>query len=139
MKKLSYFLDSNVIISGIAWDGNERELLELGMAQKIELVTCTYVLREIERALSKLGYSSAMIIDELLHLRAFIRMVDPTEDEIREHWDLVRDKSDVPVLTAVIKSGCIFVTGDKRLRKSAAKYVEVGVATDIIDEHGKTT
>lgn len=139
MKKLSYFLDSNVIISGIAWDGNERELLELGMTQKIELVTCSYALREIERVLSKFGYSSAMIIDEILHLRAFIRVVDPTEDEIREHWDLVRDKSDVPVLTAAIKSGSIFVTGDKRLRSAGAKHVGVATATNIIKEHGKTT
>lgn len=139
MKKRSYFLDSNVIVSGIAWDGNERRLLELGMAHKIELVTCSYALREIERVLSKFGYSPAMIIDEIIYLRAFIRIVDPTEDEVRENWGLLSDKSDVPVLTAVIKSGCIFVTGDKRLRKRAAKYVEVAVATDIIKEHGKTT
>ncbi|MEE9223381.1 MAG: putative toxin-antitoxin system toxin component, PIN family, partial [Thermoplasmata archaeon] len=121
MKEHSYFLDSNVIVSGIAWDGNERRLLEMGMSQKIELVTCSYALREIERVLSKFGYSLAMIIDELLHLRAFIRIVDPTEDEIRERWNALPDKSDVPVLTAIIKSGCIFVTGDKKLRKNAAK------------------
>jgi putative PIN family toxin of toxin-antitoxin system len=132
-------LDSNVIISGIAWDGNERRLLELGMSQEIKLVTSTYVLSEIERTLSKLGYSSAMIIDELLHLRGFIRIVDPMEDEIRERWELLRDKSDVPVLTAAIKSECTFVTGDKRFRKSAAKYVDVTTAADIVKEHGKTT
>jgi putative PIN family toxin of toxin-antitoxin system len=131
MKKRSYFLDSNVIVSGIAWDGNERRLLELGMAQEIELVTCSYVPSEIESVLSKFGFSRAMIIDELLHLRAFIRMVDPAEDEIRENWNLLRDKSDVPILTAAIKSGSTFVTGDKRLRKSAAKHVDVAAAADI--------
>ncbi len=134
MKKLSYFLDSNVIISGIAWDGNERELLELGMSQKIELVTCYYALREIERVLSKFGYSSAMIIDELLHLRAFVRIVDSTEDEIRENWDLVRDKSNVPVLTAAIKSRCTMVTGDKGLAKRSERYIKVKTMAEALQE-----
>jgi putative PIN family toxin of toxin-antitoxin system len=137
MKKHSYFLDSNVIVSGIAWDGNERRLLELGMSQEIELVTCTHVLSEMERTLSKFGYSPAMIIDELLHLRAFMRIVDPTEDGIREHWNMLRDKSDVPILTAAIKSGSTFVTGDKRLGKSATKHIEVVAATDIARDHEK--
>lgn len=134
MKRRSYFLDSNVIVSGIAWEGNERMLLELGMSQEIELVTCSYALREIERALSKFGYSPAMIIDELLYLRGFIRIVDPTEDEILEHWDSLPDKSDVPILVAAIESGSSFVTGDKSLRKRARKYIEVVTAADVIKD-----
>lgn len=136
MKRHSYFLDSNVIVSGIFWDGNERRLLEMGLSGKIELVTCTYVLSEIERALSKLGYSPAMIIDELLHLRGFIRNVDATEDEIQKHRKALRDKSDVPVLTSAIKSKCIFVTGDKSFRRNASKYLAVATAAEIVEEIG---
>jgi putative PIN family toxin of toxin-antitoxin system len=136
MKKHSYFLDSNVIVSGIAWEGNERRLLELGLSGDIELVTCTYVLSEIERALSKFGYSMAMIIDELLHLRAFMRIMDATEDEVRKHWGILRDKSDVPILASAIKSKCIFVTGDKRFRQKASEHVKVMTALEVVEESG---
>ena len=135
MKKLSYFLDSNVIVSGIAWDGNERKLLELGMAQEIELVTSSYALSEIERTLSKFGYSPAMIIDELLHLRAFIRIVDPTEEEIREHWNLVRDKSDVPILASIMRSGSELVTHDQMLGDSVAGFVRLEALEDIVERY----
>jgi putative PIN family toxin of toxin-antitoxin system len=134
MKEHSYFLDSNVIISGIAWDGNERRLLELGMSQEIKLVTSTYVLSEIERTLSKFGYSQAMIIDELLHLRAFMRIVDATEDEIRENWSSLRGRYDIPILTAAIKSHCVFVTGDKVCVKRAEQHLKTKMTAEVLEE-----
>jgi len=133
MKKRSYFLDSNVIVSGVVWDGNERRILELGSSQEIELVTCSYVLSEMERALSKLGYSPTRIIEVLIFLRGFVRITDPTENEIREYWTVLPDKSDVPILAAAIKSKGILVTGDKRFAKKAGRYVSVESASDIVE------
>ncbi|UCD92312.1 MAG: putative toxin-antitoxin system toxin component, PIN family [Methanobacteriota archaeon] len=132
MVSSSYFLDTNILISGVLWEGNERNLLRLGRAGKVELSSSTYVLMEVQNTLSDMGHSLVEILEFVLHIRNILRIDDPTMKEMEEYSDLLRDKSDVPVLAAVKTFGHVLVTGDSSLRKRAAKHVDVKTTKEVI-------
>jgi putative PIN family toxin of toxin-antitoxin system len=128
-----YFLDANILISGIIWNGNERKLLLLGENRKLTLVTSMYVFRDIQDVFEDFGFSSQKIAESLVYLRSFMDLVDATDVEVEKCWDILDDKGDVPVLAAAIKSRSILVTGDKKLIKQENKYVTVKTTKEILD------
>lgn len=128
-----YFLDANVLISGIVWNGNERKLLSLGEARKLKFITSMYVFREIQDVFEDFGFRQQKIAESLVYLRSFIDLIDADEDEVRKYWDVLGDKGDVPVLAAAIKSKCILVTGDKQLIKIGGRYLTVKTAKEVLD------
>ena len=134
MKKHRYFLDANILVSGIAVAGNERRLLEFGASGHVDLVTSEYVLMEAGDALTGLGYSLLDVVESILWIRNFIRIEDPSDAEIREYWDVLRDKSDIPVLVAAVKFRCVLITGDRELRKKAAKFVGVKTTAEVLEQ-----
>ena len=117
MSNHKYFLDANVIISGLLWKRNERKIIEYGEYKKITLVSSVYVFKEVEDVLTEMGFDETKIVEFLLYLRSFVEMVDVTLEDIKEYWDALDDKGDVPVLAAAVKVNCVFVTGDKKLIK----------------------
>ncbi len=136
MASSSYFLDTNILIFGILWEGNESDLLDLGEAGRVELCTSTYVLMEVQSALTDMGYSLMEIFGHILYFRNFLRIDDPTMEEMEEYWDALSGKSDVPVLAAVKRFGHTLVTGDSSLRKKAAKHVDVKTTKEALDQAG---
>jgi putative PIN family toxin of toxin-antitoxin system len=44
-------IDTNVIVSGLNFSGNERQVLELGREEKIEVYLSSYIVAEVERIL----------------------------------------------------------------------------------------
>jgi len=127
-----YFLDANVIISGLVWKGNERKLLELGEEKKLELVTSKYVLMEVADVLGRFDYLQSRILDALVYLQSFLNVVEVEKEDLEQYWDVLDDQGDVPVLASAIKTKSILVTGDKQLRKQASKLVKVMSAGDVI-------
>ncbi len=67
MSKHRYFLDANVVISGLLWKGNERMLLESGDEGKVALVTSVYVLREVEDVLKRMNFDEDKVVAEIKH------------------------------------------------------------------------
>jgi putative PIN family toxin of toxin-antitoxin system len=128
-----YFLDANILISGIIWNGNERKLLVLGENRKLTLVTSMYVFREIQDVFEDFEFSSQKIAESLVYLRSFMDLVDATEAEVELCWDRLDDKGDVPVLAAAIKSKCTLVTGDKKLANKGKEYLPVKTTKEILD------
>lgn len=128
-----YFLDVNILISGIIWNGNERKMLLLGEKRKLTLVTSMYVFREVQDVFEGFGFSQQKIAESLVYLRSFMDLVDASESEVEKCWDILDDKGDVPVLAAAIKSKCILITGDKKLIKQGKEYVTVKTTKEILD------
>jgi putative PIN family toxin of toxin-antitoxin system len=125
MPKRSYFLDANVIISGLLWNGNERELLLLGENQKIIALTSAYVLKQVEDVLHRMNLDDIKITEFLVYLRSFTQLIDVSKDDVMKYWDVLNDKTDVPILAAAIASKCILVTGDKELLEKGSSLIEV--------------
>ena len=51
-------LDTNILISGLLWRGNEDRLLRLGLTGQVKAVTCEYILQEVEEVLQRHGYTA---------------------------------------------------------------------------------
>ena len=111
------FLDTNVLLSGIVFAGNERELLEAAIDGKLELVLSSDVIDEANEVLKK-KFPKQVVLFPL-----FLRMVKHEEISKREYKEsekrcagLIGDKADVPILAAAIVSKVDYlVTGDKGL------------------------
>ncbi len=129
----NYFLDANILISGLIWGGNERRVLRLGEEKKLHLVTSQYVLREVIDVLSRFDFKKEKIIEFVVYLESFIDIVETPGKEVKKHWDKLDDKGDVPVLAAVIGSKAILITGDKKLKNQAKKSITVMTAKELLD------
>ena len=136
MSKRKYFLDANVIISGLLWKGNERRLLEQGEESKGSLVTSVYVLKEVEDVLREMKFDEYKVDEFLIYLNSFIELKDASIEDVRKYWDALKDKSDVPVLAAAIKSKTILVTGDKELLSKGKEFVDVINAKQVLESKG---
>lgn len=125
MPKPRYFLDANVIISGLLWKGNEMKLLEYGEEGKRALITSLYVIKEIEDVLRRMKFEDNKVEEFIVFIRSFIELIDVHPNDIMEYWDVLKDKTDVPVLVAAIKSKSILVTGDRELSEKGIKFIKV--------------
>jgi predicted nucleic acid-binding protein len=98
----------------------------------MSLITSGYVLMEIERVLKQMGFDEIKIIESLIYLRSFIGLVDVSEKDIKKYWDTLKDKSDVPVLAAAIRSKSVLITGDKELKKVGSKLIAVKSTVEVL-------
>lgn len=122
---MKVFVDANTIVSGLLFVGNESILLELGRLRALRLVTNEYVLQEVKRALEREEFR--LTDEERQHLVKYLLecifiVDDPLKEEIKKHYDLLRDKKDLPVVLGAKKESCEYlVTGDKELLSEKIK------------------
>lgn len=71
-------LDSNVIVSGVLFSGNEERVLEAALTRQFELISSDLIFREVEGVLGrKFGRSATEIAEALLDLRHLATIIDP--------------------------------------------------------------
>lgn len=133
MPARKYFLDANILISGLIWNGNERKLLLLGEKKKLELHTSVYVLKEVEDVLGKFDFNDEKIAEFLVYINSFVGLVEVSREETEKFWEALDDKGDVPILAAAVKSNCILVTGDKALNEKGKKHVATKTTKEVLD------
>lgn len=137
MSKCRYFLDANIIISGLLWKGNERKLLDLGEEGEIVIITSVYVLKEVEDVLREMKFDEDKVDEFIIYLRSFIELKDAALKDVKKYWDALKDKSDVPVLAAAINSKAILVTGDKELLLKGVKFLKVKNTKQVLESERK--
>ncbi len=71
-----------------------------------------------------------------MNLRSFTELKDASIKDVNKLWDVLLDKSDVPVLAAAIKSKGTLVTGDKELLSKAIKFLNVKNAKQVLESKG---
>jgi len=119
------FVDANTIVSGLLFAGNEAVLLELGRLRALRLLTNEYVLGEVRAALKRQELrlteeEQQRLMKYTLECTSIVE--DPSEEEIKKHYDLLRDKKDLPVVVGAKKENCeCLVTGDKELLSEKVK------------------
>jgi len=110
MTRISLFLDSSALFSGIASSqGAARALLLLGETDQISLIISEQVVTETERAVAR---KLPGVINEFRRavLSSKARIVsDPSGDEVQSNLDLIADPTDVPILLAAMRSHADFL------------------------------
>ena len=124
MAQISVVIDTNVLLSGIAYPNSiPGKIIAAWRNGGVEVVLSHYILGELQRVLPKLnhrlGWSQQEIQDFIDSLAFLANLVEPLQtDEIN-----LRDKADQPVLGTLLASKVNYlVTGDKDLLALANQY-----------------
>ena len=106
-------LDSNIYISALLWNGNERKLVSSCQEGRYHSIISFYILNEIERVLVKKFNLTTEVVNEYLsEILTFSDLVVPTM-RINEISD---DPSDNRILeTAVEGMADYIISGDQHL------------------------
>lgn len=105
------FLDANILFSAVKTDGAIRQLVELLLEAKHDLVADAYVVEEARRNLQAKAPDSAVALAALLK-RVRVEAFQPFDGD-QETIRLVPEK-DRPVVASAIRLGCdVLVTGDR--------------------------
>ncbi|RUF23435.1 putative toxin-antitoxin system toxin component, PIN family [Pseudomonas aeruginosa] len=136
MAGLRVVLDTNVLVSGLAYPGSVPGRIVAAWRQGgLEVVLSKYILDEFVRVLPRLPRVQ-MTPAEIRDLAdSFMFIADVVEPQGTEDADL-RDPADQPVLLTLIASKADYlVTGDKDLLALAGRYPIVTPA-DFWTRHG---
>lgn len=118
-------IDTNILISAIGFPGNQRQILVLVLAGKIESVSTNILLAELEDVVNK---KFPRLKDDLIRVKRKINkkfiMVSP-----KKSLKIIRDEDDNRVLEAAVEGQCDYIiTGDKDLLDQK-KYKKIKILT----------
>ncbi len=112
---LRILIDTNVLISALGWEGNEKELLDKILTKKYKLIQSQALLDELINVLKrpKFDYISLDKKSELLkYLTELAEMVNP-----KERIEMIKqDMTDNKILEAAVEGNADYIiTGDEHL------------------------
>ena len=111
------FLDTNILISGIFFDGNESKVLDM---PEVELITCEDVVYELKSVTKKkLKYLDQRSLEiALLEVDRALSDIDilPRENYLKKSLEaeaLIAHRKDIPILAAALYANADYLlTGD---------------------------
>lgn len=106
------FIDTNVIISAMLSETSLCRKLLLLLAEKYQIIICSYTLTEVTRVLERRFPNKLAAWDRMLVALDFELVYTPTDfTGIKAPY--IRDEKDLPILvSAIIAQPDILVTGD---------------------------
>ena len=123
--------DTNVVISGLLWRGNQRAVLEAARDGRLSLFTSVVLLGELELVLGRekfavrLKLASLTPRDLVLGYAALATIVEPAKIEPA----IIDDPDDDNVLACAVASRCeAIVSGDRHLLR-LKQYDEIRILT----------
>ena len=126
MAGLRVVLDTNVLVSGLAYPGGvPGRIVSVWRQGGLDVVLSRYILDELVRVLPRLprvGLSTAEIRDLTDSFMFLADIVEPADAQDQR----LRDPADQPVLQTLLASGADYlVTGDKGLLELADQYAVI--------------
>ncbi len=122
------FLDTNILISGIFFEGNESKVLDL---VELDLITCEDVVEELKKVVKKKlkylkGRTLEIALFETEKALSDIEVIPRTKykHKIKYAQKLMRYNKDVPILAAVLYANPdYFLTGDLHFHTDRIKKI----------------
>lgn len=109
-------IDTNILLSGLIWDGNESRLLEMSIGGEICLLIPEFVIGEARRVLELKFKEHVHLLDEVLGLLNYALLQHPSEESIESVRTILRDPNDTEILASIIEYKPDYaLTGDKDL------------------------
>jgi len=107
-------VDTNILISGLLWDGNESEILKLCKTGEITLIISPDIIIELESVLSrkKFGLTKTEIDSAIGEILSISKIVNP-----RAIIDIIKeDPDDNIILECAIEGNAeLIISGNKHL------------------------
>ena len=135
---MKYLLDTNILISGLLFEGNERKLLRLGRNKTVQLFVSNYILQEFQDVLlKKFSFRQndvELAISYILESVAEIIVVQ--NEDFQKYESENRDKKDVHVIVASKKIKTTIVTGDEDLfdKETGVAVIKCNELLNLFDE-----
>lgn len=134
-KKVKVVLDTNIVISALVFGGKPKQILQLAVDKKIQVVVSGVLLAELADVVNK-KFPVAVSDLQLFHALAKKRflLVNPSESV-----SILADNDDNRILEAAIEGECQFiVTGDRELLAlKAYQGVNIVTADEFLSEFEK--
>jgi predicted nucleic acid-binding protein len=112
--KLRVMVDANILIAGSVWPRWPYEVLQHGLKGDFQLVLSDYVLQQARMHIRRIFTNHEDQFDTFLQSCEYELVDDPTQEQVDENLDLVRDPSDVPVALAAIHAGVDFLVSEDK-------------------------
>ena len=134
------FLDTNILISGIFFEGNESKILDM---PEVDLITCEDVVYELKNVTKKkLKYLEQRNLEiALVEVDRALSDIDilPREkylEKFLEAEDLIAHEKDIPILAAALYANADYLlTGDSHFFTDKVKSeIKVRKAREFLDE-----
>jgi putative PIN family toxin of toxin-antitoxin system len=116
MNKPRVLVDTNVLLSGLIWNGNESRLLEMSIAGEICLLIPEFVLAEARKVLERKFPSHVGVLESVLDLLDHEILTRPAEKHLVDARQRLRDPNDAEILASIVESRPDYAaSGDKDL------------------------
>lgn len=104
--------DTNILVSGLMYSGNERKVLDLGVLGIIEIYLSQHIISELAGVLSrKFHVSEVDLAQGVAHIRRWARIVEPTVSVSLVY----RNPADDRILECCLEANADYlITGDRR-------------------------
>lgn len=111
------FLDTNALVSGMVFAGNERKLLDAIIDEKLEFVLSADVIEEVNAVLERKFPKHAVLFPLFLRLMKYEKISKSAyKGSGKLYAKLAKDEVDALILAAAATSKADYlVTGDKKL------------------------
>ena len=130
-------IDTNILISGMLFDGTERLLLNYARKNKFTLLLCKFSLIETRDVLSRKFPGKEYILEEMLKMLPVEIAAVPSQEKINKAEKIIRDAKDAVILAAAIENAPdVFISGDKDFRTQEVSE-NLGYTLDNWDEEEK--
>ncbi len=117
-------VDTNVVLSGVLYQGNEARVLDMALRAEVRLVLAEAVVFETRSVLANKFPEKQDEFERFLQRVEAEHIPYPDDMELGEATGRVRDPKDVPILASILASKPdVALTGDKDLLTDEVKAI----------------
>jgi len=129
------FIDTNILISGIVFDGNELEIIIKSLEKDDEIYISEHIIEEATRVFIKKSPKHLDMFEKFIELTD-IKVVEKREySEAIQDFDDIRNRYDAHVVACAENKDCDFIiSGDKDLLEYPQESIEVVRAPEYLDK-----
>ncbi len=116
ISKPRVLIDTNILLSGLIWNGNEAQMLEMSISGDICILIPEFVIDEARRVISHKFPKHVGILDSVLDTLHHEILPRPTLDSLYSAKQVLRDVNDAEILASIVQFEPDYaITGDKDL------------------------
>lgn len=110
------FIDTNVLLSGLIFKGNESRVLDMCARGDVRLMLAQTVIDESRKVLAAKFPAHVRVLDDFLAVVQHDLVDYPKAETVELAVKLVRDPSDAPILASIIEANPdVALSGDRDL------------------------